>query len=275
MVQLDGGASAVLGITTAPTGLVGIRRKMVSPYGCAGGWVALSRLSGGDTSTLASILCQGEVIWRVGPSDELVPDAVLGGARNEVTHVIDLRSGAEAARASWSASARRRVGRAERAGITVRAATGAADWDAYGRIYERTLERWDAPITVYDDRLFEIIPRIAGGEALLVLAEQDGEACAGAIVFLHGRNAAYWHGASDTIRAPGSSNAVQWEVLGMLERQGIETYDLLGSGPLAGVVEFKERIGGVPHRVRTVVRSHPLVAAARTARRQVARRRGR
>ena len=70
---------------------------------------------------------------------------------------------------------------------------------------------------------------------------------------------------------PGSFNALLWEALGILESRGIDTFDLLGSGPLAGVVAFKESIGGVPHRVRAVVGSHPLVAAARTARRLLPR----
>ena len=80
MVELDDGSSAVLGITTSPTGHPGVRRKLLSPYGCPGGWVAQGPLTRDAMSTLASVICRGEVIWRVGPSDDLVPDAGLTGA---------------------------------------------------------------------------------------------------------------------------------------------------------------------------------------------------
>ena len=191
---------------------------------------------------------------------------------DEETHVVDLRDGSEVARASWSGSARRQLRRAERASIAVRAGATTDDWEAYRRLYRRTLERWDTPLVTHEDRLFELIPRIAGDETLLVLAEMDGEACAGAVLFLHGRHAAYWHGASDIRSAPGSANALQWTLLEMLERRGVDTYDLLGSGPLAGVIRFKESIGGVSHRVRAVEGSHSLVAAARAGRQLLKRR---
>ena len=219
---------------------------------------------------LAAAVCRGEVIWRVGPADALIPDSALVGAHDEVTHIVDLRDGSEAAQASWKASARHKVGRAERAGVTVRAGGTADDWDAYRRLYGRTLERWDAPLSIHEDHLFEIIPRVAEREALLVLAEREGEACAGTVVFLHERHASGWHAASDTREAPGSFNAVAWHLLEMLERRGVETLDMLGSGPLEGVVVFKESIGGIPHRVRTVIRSHPLMTAARATRRVAA-----
>ncbi len=267
LVELDDGSSAILGITTSPTPLPGVRRRLLSPLGCTGGWVSPSPLTGEAMSVLASTVCRGEVIWRVGPADDLIPDAALAGAHDEVTHIVDLRDGSEAARASWKPSARRRVGRAERAGVTVRAGGTPDDWDAYRRLYRRTQERWDAPLSVNEDHLFEIIPRVAEGEALLVLAERDGEACAGTVVFLHERHASGWHAASDTRDPPGSFNAVVWHLLEMLECRGVETLDMLGSGGLEGVVAFKESIGGIPHRVRTVVCSHPLMTAARATRR--------
>ena len=269
MVDLDDGSSVVLGITSAATGLPGIRRRLLSPLGCTGGWVATDTLSGPAMATLAPLLCRGELVWRVGPSDDLIPDAALPGFRDELTHVIDLREGADAARASWSGSARRGVGRAERAGVTIRIGVTSEDWDAYRRLYGRTRDRWDTPLNEHDDSLFGLISKIGGDEALLVLAERAGEACAGAVMFLHGRHASGWHAASDVASASGSFNALQWTVLDILEKRGIDTYDLLGSSGLEGVVKFKLSIGGFPHRVRTVVGTHFLVAAARSARRLV------
>jgi hypothetical protein len=271
-VELESGSTAVLGITTAPTGIPGIRRRLVSPEGCTGGWCAPGRPSASDTIALAKLLTRGEVIWRVGPADAAIPDAALPGARDEVTHLIDLREGASAARRAWKAAARREVGRAERAGVTVRVGDGPDDWSAYRALYGQTVARWETPLTIYADRLFEIIPLVAADEALLLLAERDGEACAGAVVFVHGHYAAYWHAASDVRAAPGAMNALQWTALKRLERRGISWYDLLGSGPLPGVVTFKESLGGVPHRVRAVTRSTHTVATVRAAKRLLTRR---
>ena len=275
LVELEDGSTAVLGITTAPTGIPGIRRRLVSPEGCAGGWSAPRRPSASDTVALARVLADGEVIWRVGPADDAIPDAALPGARDEVTHLIDLREGARAARQAWKAAARREVGRAERAGVTVRVGDRPDDWNTYRALYGKTVARWEAPLTIYADRLFEIIPRVAADEALLLLAERAGEACAGAVVFVHGHHAAYWHAASETRAAPGAMNALQWRALALLEQRGVAWYDLLGSGPLTGVVTFKESVGGVPHRVRALTRSTRAVATVRAAKRLLTRRRAR
>jgi Acetyltransferase (GNAT) domain len=271
-VELEGGSTAVLGITTAPTGIPGIRRRLVSPEGCCGGWCAPDRPSVSDTMALAKVLAQGEVIWRIGPPDDAIPDAAVPGARDEVTHLIDLRGGARAARDAWKAAARREVGRAERAGVTVRVGHGSDDWNTYRALYEKTVERWETPLTVYADRLFEIIPRVAGDEVLLLLAERGGEACAGAIVFVHGDHASYWHSASDVGVAPGAMNALHWQALERLEGRGVSMYNLLGSGPLPGVVKFKESMGGVPHRIRALVQSTHTVATVRAAKRLLTRR---
>ena len=271
-VELESGSTAVLGITTAPTGIPGIRRRLVSPEGCSGGWCAPGSLSASDTITLAKLLTQGEVIWRVGPADAAIPDAALLGARDEMTHLIDLREGARAAREAWKPAARREVGRAERAGVTVRVGDGPDDWNAYSVLYQKTVERWETPLTIYADRLFEIIPRVAADEALLLLAERAGEACAGGVVFVHGHHAAYWHAASDVRAAPGAMNALQWTALALLEQRRVSWYDLLGSGPLAGVVAFKESVGGVPQRVRALTRSTHTVATVRAAKRLLTRR---
>jgi lipid II:glycine glycyltransferase (peptidoglycan interpeptide bridge formation enzyme) len=230
-------------------------------------------LSPDSVAALAAVVCRGETTWRLGPQDETVPSAALGHWRDEVTHVIDLRDGADVARSRWRGAARRQVARAEKAGVTVRRASESCDWAEYFRLYERTVERWGTPLQAYDHRLFELVPQVAGDEALLLLAERSGEACAGAIVFVHGRHAGYWHGASDVHEAPGSANALHWHALEVLEHRGVESYDLLGSGPLPGVVRFKESIGGVPQRVRAVERSKTATKLVRLGRRMATRRR--
>jgi Acetyltransferase (GNAT) domain len=272
-VELASGSTAVLGITTAPTGIPGVRRRLVSPEGCCGGWCSPERLSTSDTAALAAILAEGDVIWRIGPADDHIPDAAVPGAREETTHLIDLRAGADAARKSWKPSARRAVTRALREDVSVREAACSDDWERYRRLYQKTVTRWKAPLNVYADRLFEIIPRVAGDQVLLLLAERGDQACAGAIVFVHGPVASYWHAAFDVETVPGAANALQWEAIGLLEVRAVETYDLLGSGQLPGVVAFKESIGGVPHRVRALTRSTRTVETVRSAKHLLERRR--
>ncbi|MGZ8693518.1 MAG: GNAT family N-acetyltransferase, partial [Gaiellaceae bacterium] len=109
----------------------------------------------------------------------------------------------------------------------------------------------------------------------LWLSEVDGEPCAGAVVLMHRRYATYWHGASLPRRCPGATNLLQWELLGTLEQRGIATYDLNGSGPLAGVVRFKESLGAKRARVVAYERRHPLERAASAAKRLLSQRRSR
>ena len=272
-VRFSDGCIAVVGITAAPTRVPGIRRACISPQGCPGGWVAAAPLNSGHHAALTRLVASHrELVWRTGPSDATALEIPVAGTTTEDTHLVDLRDGVDAARSRWKAPARRQMKSAQREGLTVRRGGSARDGGAYESLYRHSVARWERPLKVHRPELFALLPRVAGEECQLWLAERDGVSYAGAVIFVHGVNASYWHGASARHSVRGAMNLLQWEVLDALAAEGVERYDLLGSGPLRGVVAFKESIGGIRTPVRLLVRTHPAVALARAADRRLPRR---
>jgi hypothetical protein len=133
------------------------------------------------------------------------------------------------------------------------------------QLYHASVERWKRPLVTYRESLFPLLSDRADRGVRLWLAELDGEPCAGAVVLSHHRYATGWLSAAALERCPGAGNLLQWELLHLLADRGVETYDLGGSGSLAGVVRFKESLGGKQARVLAYQRRHPLERAASAA----------
>jgi hypothetical protein len=265
LVEFADGRSAILGITKVPTRIPGLMRDTLSPEGTCGGWVSADALGEGHMRSLAEVVLGASAcVWRVGPADEELLAVAPEGGREESTHVIDLREGAAAARERWRPEARRTAERARRNGVRVREGTNLRDWQAYMRLYHESVERWERPLVTYRDSLFSLLSDRADQGIRLWLAELDGEPCAGSVDFVHHRHATGWLGAAAPERCPGAGNLLHWEVLHLLADEGIQTYDLGGSGPLAGVVWFKESLGAKRTRVLAYQRRHPLERAAST-----------
>jgi lipid II:glycine glycyltransferase (peptidoglycan interpeptide bridge formation enzyme) len=89
-----------------------------------------------------------------------------------------------------------------------------------------------------------------------LIAEVDGAAVAGAIIFRFARKAWYLYGMSSLAHRDKMPNyLLQWEAIRRSKAAGCTTYDLWGapdefleSDPLWGVYRFKEGLGGVVHR---------------------------
>jgi hypothetical protein len=272
-VEFDDGRKAILGITRAPTRVPGVGRHLLSPEGNCGGWVSAEALEPQQVKALADVVVRaGSCIWRAGPADEAVQALGLAGAREEVTHVIDLREGAARAHTRWEAEARRTAARARRRGARMIQGTTKQHWDAYRRLYRASVQRWDRPLFTYRDSLFTELSRLSERGVRLWLAEIDGETCAGAVLLMHHRYATYWHGATIPQLCPGATNLLQWELIDVLAEGGVQTYDLNGSGPLAGVARFKESLGAKPARVIAYERKHPLERTASAAKHLLTRR---
>jgi hypothetical protein len=265
LVEFTDGRSAILGITKVPTRIPGLMRDTLSPEGNCGGWVSADVLSERHMLSLAEVVLRASAcVWRVGPADEDLVAVAPDGGREEFTHVIDLREGASAARELWRPEARRTAARAARRGARVVEGTSRSHWAAYAQLYRSSVQRWDRPLVVHRDSLFSHLSARAGQGVRLWLVELDGEPCAGAVVFTHRRYATYWHAASAPERCPGAANLLHWELLHVLADEGIQTYDLNGSGPLTGVIRFKESLGARRARVLAYERRHPLERAAST-----------
>jgi hypothetical protein len=178
-------------------------------------------------------------------------------AELRTSHVIDLQDGVDAARAQWTSSARREVGRARRGDVRVREAQTFSDWAAYFASYVRTMNLWKSPTSSYDLSLFRLLWEARSPSVRLWLAEQKSLVIGGALVFTHGNSAVWWH-AAQAPRVSGTANLLQWEILAVLDADGIGTYDLSSSGGHQGVVAFKESLGAAAVSFRYLVRRHPV-----------------
>ena len=140
---------------------------------------------------------------------------------------------------------------AGRKGVSVREGT-AADLPDFFRLYAVTARRDGfliRPEAYYLDVWTQFL---RDGAATLLLADFDGEAIAGVLLFFFGQTAWYMYGASDNHRRNLMPNyLLQWEAMKTARARGCTLYDLWGapdvfneSDPMWGVYRFKMGFGG-------------------------------
>jgi lipid II:glycine glycyltransferase (peptidoglycan interpeptide bridge formation enzyme) len=140
---------------------------------------------------------------------------------------------------------------AERKGVTIRSGT-TADIDSFYRIYAETAARDNfliRPAAYYRDvwSLF-----IEQGQAELLLAEVEGEAVAGLLLFFYGQTAWYLYGAStERQRHLMPNHLMQWQAICRAKARGCTCYDMWGAPDnfdetdrMWGVYRFKQGFGG-------------------------------
>ena len=139
------------------------------------------------------------------------------------------------------------------------------DIDTFNRLMAVTGERdqFGVHTPAYYRRAYELFH--ARGACELFLAEYNGEALAGLLVFAHGRCAWYFYGASNDLhRERMPAYLLQWEAMRWARQLGCTQYDLWGvpdedeaileagfmerSDGLWGVYRFKRGFGGVLQR---------------------------
>lgn len=169
----------------------------------------------------------------------LVPDPV---ADREIVWVDATLDPDRLWRESYSRSCRKNVKRAEREGVTVRAATDEADIAAFHRIYEQTMDRAGA-LDSYRFPLerFLAIFREMPGSARFALAEHDGRMIA-ATLYMHDDDDVYSFlgGADHAHQQLRPTNAVVHDTIGWARAQGKRRL-ILGGGytPDDGIMRFK------------------------------------
>jgi serine/alanine adding enzyme len=145
-------------------------------------------------------------------------------------------------RESYSKACRKNVNRAEREGVTVRAATDAGDVAEFHRIYIRTMERNEAlPSYFFELAHFEAIFEELPDGARFALAEHDGRVIA-ATLYLHDGDDVYSYlgGADHDFQHLRPTNAVVHETIAWARREGKRRL-ILGGGyrPDDGIFRFK------------------------------------
>lgn len=153
--------------------------------------------------------------------------------------------------AGMKAKTRYNIGLAARRGVAVRAGT-MEDLARFYAMYAETSRRDGFIIRPFDyyRRIWETF--LTAGMAHLLLAEVEGEAVGGLLLFRFARTAWYMYGAStDRHRNLMPNHLLQWEALRWAKALGCTTYDWWGApdlldenDPLWGVYRFKEGFGG-------------------------------
>ncbi len=170
--------------------------------------------------------------------------------RNTVT--LDLTQDEDAILAGMSQGTRRKIRVAAKKGVRVRLAEGPDDFATLYRLYRTTGARQGFLIRPPDYYRAAWSRFLEAGLAVAFLAEWEGQALAGLVLFHFGPKAWYFYGmSSNEERNRMPTYLVQWEAIRWAKAHGYATYDFWGApdtfnedDPLWGVYRFKDGFGG-------------------------------
>jgi len=179
--------------------------------------------------------------WRFSPEQIQFRNTVL----------LDLAPNEDELLAGMKQKTRYNVRLAMRRGVQVRSGTE-ADLKLFYDLYAETAQRDGFPIRPAEYYYDAWGTFLQAEKACLLLAEVEGDAVAGLILFTFGPMAWYMYGASsDRHRNLMPNNLLQWEAIRCARSAGCKRYDLWGapdeldeSDPMWGVVRFKLGLGG-------------------------------
>ena len=166
--------------------------------------------------------------------------------------VLDIRPRGEVLLANFKMTWRQNVRAAERKGVIIREATGDADFDAYYDLLKVTSER-DAFFIHQKDYHKQILRQFSGkGDAVLYLAEHEGEAIAAKMLIRFGDWCWDMFGASSNHkRNLKATYLLQYRCIQWAQSRGCSYFDfrtipeILEPGEeMWGVYEYKKGFGG-------------------------------
>ncbi len=252
LVRLDDERDIVFPLSRRVSRLGRTLQWVSSPAGTYGGYLSNHELNLAQARRLTTALLERfrPLSWRLNPYDPITSQLDLVGLREDFTRTLDLTVGKEAILRSWTKGHRSAAKKAERLGVHVRLAKTLEDWQAYYKIYERTLERWgDRASSRYQWRLFQRLFECGSEHVKLWLAEVEGLAVAGALCLASGKHIVYWHGAADEEFFPlRPVHLLIREIVFWSCETGMQWFDLNPSGGHAGVDLFKKGFGTVSMR---------------------------
>jgi peptidoglycan pentaglycine glycine transferase (the first glycine) len=172
------------------------------------------------------------------------------------TIMLDLRASEDELRARMKEKWRYNIGLAARRGVQVRVARSLADVQAWYSLLLATSKRDQFGVHTLDYYIQAWQLLAQQEQAVLLLAEYEGQLLAGIFVTLFAREAIYLYGASgNEYRNLMPNYLLQWEAIRWARLRGALRYDLWGipatdngDEAMAGVYRFKRGWGG--HVVR-------------------------
>ena len=170
--------------------------------------------------------------------------------RNTIT--LDLTQDEDALLAAMSQGTRRKIRVAAKKGVTVRIASGPDDFATLYNLYRITGARQGFLIRPPDYYRAAWSRFIEAGLSVAFLAEWEGRALAGLVLFHFGPKAWYFYGmSSNEERNRMPTYLLQWEAIRWAKQHGYAIYDFWGApdtfsadDPMWGVYRFKDGFGG-------------------------------
>jgi CelD/BcsL family acetyltransferase involved in cellulose biosynthesis len=199
------------------------RRRILRPGVCETGWVDFRNARTGQA---------GETI-------------------ESETHLVDISAGFEEVwNARYDKPRRRRVRRAEEAGITVHRAVGLDDVLRFFRVYRERLREWDTGAG-HPERLFTSLVERGGERVRLYLACQGEEVLGGHLNLYYKEEVIAWYGMASARGGELQAGTLLYATC-MREacEAGYRSYNLGSSLGKASLIDYKQSLGGVPYRYR-------------------------
>jgi hypothetical protein len=216
-----------------------------SPFGTYTALLCPGKLPDGDLRAIARWLGKRNV--ELFSSPHTANPVSIGSRSPNATYVVDLAGLAGDPVSGWAENQKRHLRKADRNGITVRAAESETDVDAYLEIYAEVRARWGTRSRGrYPDALFHAIWRaLKGGDALRFwLAEAEGRILGGYICFYHNQHSVQWQNAvRPDCFAMGANQSLLRHIIADAAARGFAQFDMNPSGGIEGVENFKGSFG--------------------------------
>lgn len=163
----------------------------------------------------------------------------------EICWVLDLGESEEVILANMRKSTRYLIRQAEKSNVVVEQTNNI---DAFLDLYTKTASRQGFVSHQGIREEYEVFSKT--NDAVLLLASQNGELLAGALVLFFGTQAIYHHGASVPTKT-GAAHLLQWRAIQEAKKRGMARYNFWGIAPLEstrhpwkGLTLFKQGFGG-------------------------------
>jgi hypothetical protein len=184
-----------------------------------------------------------------------IQESDLPGFRriDDTVQVLPLSAGYEKLERGFKPSARNKMRKAAKAGVTVRRAESEADFLSYYAVLEECSREWmikPRPGSEFFTALYGLDPNVVQ----MWLAIHDGDVLAGDLNFaLHGTVLNWGNVSTDAAKSLAPNNLLHANAIEQAVRDGHHTYDLGTSGGIEGVRTFKASFGTTDVPLRTFV----------------------
>ena len=174
-----------------------------------------------------------------------IQESDLPGFRctDDTLQVVPLEASYDVLETRFKPSARNKVRKATKAGVTVRRAESEADFLAYHAVLEECSREWT--IRPRPGReFFSALSQLDRNMVQMWLAVHDGDVLAGDLNFaLHGTVLNWGNVSTDTAKSLAPNNLLHANAIEQGVRDGHHTYDLGTSAGMEGVRAFKSSFG--------------------------------